>query len=178
MQKIIFRFLWLILLVQLFACDTKKQPKPEPQEPSLTSLTLAEITGTWRLQAAALLSPVAIADIYDVNNPLLNSNPSAREGFCSKNSILTLNSDGTCSEEFVANTFNFPNSTTQDCPAVTFTGTFTLNSAVRTISMSFNNPNNDKVYFIKSVENNIMIAESESLQGGIPSKRSITYQKL
>ncbi len=170
------RYIFFVFLA-LLACDTKKQPKPEPQEPSLTPLTLAEITGTWRLQAAALLSPVAIADIYDVNNPLLNGNASAREGFCSKNSVLMLNENGTCSEEFVANTFNFPNSTTQDCPALTFTGTFTLNSATRTITMTFNNPSNDKTYFIKSVENGIMIAESESMQGGIPSKRSITYQK-
>jgi hypothetical protein len=170
------RYIFFVFLA-LLACDTKKQPKPEPQEPPLTPLTLSEITGAWRLEAAALLSPVSITDIYDVNNPLLNSNPSAREGFCSKNSMLTLNENGTCSEEFVANTFNFPNSTTQDCPAATFTGTYILNSAARTITMTFNNPNNDKKYFIKNVENGIMIAESESMQGGIPSKRSITYRK-
>lgn len=168
---------FLLVFWVLLACDTKKLPKPAPADPILSPLNLAEITGRWRLETAALLSPVSIANIYDENNSLLYTNPSAREGFCSKNSLLTLNENGTCSEEFVATTYSFPNATTQDCPAVTFTGTFTLNSAARTITMSFDNPNNNKVYFIKSVENNTMIAESESLQGGIPSKRSITYQK-
>lgn len=167
----------LFFLIAFFACDTKKQPRPEPLAPTDPPLTLAEITGTWRLQAASLLSPIAIADIYDTSNPILYGNASAREGFCSKNSLLTLNENATCSEEFVAAIYNFPNSTTQDCPASTFTGNFTLNATERTITMTFDNPNNNKIYLIKSVENGIMIAESESNQGGVPSKRSITYQK-
>jgi len=173
------KFIICIFLIGLAvsACDTKKQPKPEPAVPTLIPLNLVEITGTWKLQTAALLSPVNISNIYDENNALLYNNPSAREGFCSKNSLLTINNDNTCTEEFVTATYNFPNATTQDCPAVIFTGSFVLNTAERTITMSFNNSSNNKTYFIKSVENGIMIAESESIQGGVLSKRSITYQK-
>ncbi|MCS6794776.1 MAG: lipocalin family protein [Raineya sp.] len=159
-------------------CDTKKEPKPDQSNPSqLPPLAISEIVGTWKLIGASLISPIQIADIYDVNNPLLNSNPVAREGFCTKNSLLTLNADNTCREEFVEATYHFPNSTTQNCSAVTYTGSFTFNSNARTISLDFNNPNNNKVYFVKSVENNIMIVEAESTQGGTPSKRSVTYQK-
>lgn len=171
-------FLGILHILCVVGCDTKKEPKPEqPGQPQLTPLTLSEVTGTWKLVAASLLSPVPIADIYDTNNTLLISNPSAREGFCSKNSLLSINTNNTCIEEFIAAIYNFPNSTTQNCPAITYTGNFTLNSNNRTITLTFSNPTNDKIYFVKSVENGIMIAESESSQGGIPSKRSITYQK-
>ncbi len=170
--------LGILHILCIVGCDTKKEPKPEqPNQPQLTPLTLSEITGTWKLVAASLLAPIPISDIYDVNNSILFSSSAAREGFCSKNSLLSINADNTCNEEFIAATYNFPNSTTQNCPAITYTGNFTLNSNTRTITLTFTNPTNDKIYFVKSIENGTMIVESESTQGGTPSKRSVTYQK-
>ncbi len=178
----------LILVVSLYACDTKKTttaPAPAP-----TGFTAAQVAGTWRLTSGSSLvagGAITIPNIFDQTaaNPAIGS-PDGRGAFCTKNSVLTLDATGTFTEAFVAATYTFSGQPDQLCGASTLSGTFAIpvpavttpaSPSVLTLTYAGGTPS-PRPLTVKSVTATNMVIEISSNAGGVPSVTTVTYTKI
>ena len=123
-----------VLGISLYACDTKKDPAPVVP-PAPTGFTATSVAGSWKLTAGSAAA-VGVPDIFDTAG-LTASNADGRAAFCTKNSVLKLNADGTFTEEFLTATYTFSGQPDQVCTARTLSGTFAVVATSGALTLTY-----------------------------------------
>jgi hypothetical protein len=170
----------LLFVVSLYACNTKKDDVVVATP--TTGFTATQVAGTWKLTAASSFIPalsLTIPDVFDTaESNLATSNADGRAAFCTKNSILALNANGSFTENFVATSYTFGNGLSQTCPATQLAGTFAIpaSSSVLTITYTGGTPA-PRSFTVKTVTATTMTIEINASSGGVASVTTGTYVK-
>ena len=137
-----------ILGISLYACDTKKDPAPVVP-PAPTGFTAASVAGAWKLTAGSAVA-VGVPDIFDPAG-LTASNADGRAAFCTKNSTLNLNADGTFTEVFLSAAYTFSGQPPQNCDARTLSGTFAVVATSGALTLTYGGGTPARNFVVKAV---------------------------